>query len=321
MLPESWKKRKVLVTGAQGFLGSHVAGRLATLGAETHGFVRRDPLAGDRIRWLTGDLSDSSTVRRALREIQPDVVFHLAGHTSAAPDKELILPSLLDNLTSTVVLLRELVDVGCQRVVVTASLEEPEAGASEVVPTSPYGASKWAEAGYARMFHALYQVPVVLVRPYMTYGPRQRATKLIPSLTLSLLRGESPTLAQPDRDVDWIYVDDVVDGILAAGVAPGVEGRTVDLGSGVLLPIREMAETLRRVVGSGATLRVSRPEKSAGVHGRRADTGRARKLLGWTAATSLEQGLERTVAWFRAHATDSADTKPRPSRGSPTKRN
>jgi len=305
----SWNGLKVLVTGASGFLGSHVAERLAQLGAETCGFARHSSPGNDRIQWFNGDLSDPAAVRALLKRIRPQVVFHLAGQTDAAPDRELVLSSLHNNLAATVTLLNELVEIGCRRVVLTGSLEEPEPGKAESVPASPYGASKWAEAIYSRMFHALYGLPAVIVRPYMTYGPRQRSTKLIPSVTLSLLRGLPPTISHPDREVDWVYVEDVVEGILAAGCAPaGVEGRTIDLGSGMLVPIRELVKELQNLVGGEATALLSSPVRSAGVHGRRADMERAHRLLGWKPTTPLKKGLAQTVAWYRARSTDHGDS-------------
>jgi nucleoside-diphosphate-sugar epimerase len=243
-------------------------------------------------------------------EVRPDVVFHLAGQTNAAPDRELVLSSFRNNLAATVTLLNELIEIGCRRVVVTGSLEEPELGKGESsVPASPYGASKWAETIYSRMFHALYELPAVIVRPYMTYGPRQHSTKLIPSVTLSLLRGLPPTINHPDREVDWVYVEDVAEGILAAGCAPaGVEGRTIDLGSGMLVPIRELVKELQSLVGGEAMALLSSPGRSVGVHGRRADMEPAHRLLGWKPTTPLKKGLAQTVAWYRARSTDHGDS-------------
>jgi nucleoside-diphosphate-sugar epimerase len=300
----SWNGLSVLVTGASGFLGSHVAERLARLEARTYGLTRGPSAAEGKIQWIEADLTDSASTCALLREIRPDIVFHLAGRTVVSADRELVLPSFRDNLESTVILLNQLADSGCRRIVITGSLEEPEPAQADCVPASPYAASKWAAVVYARMFHALYQLPVVIVRPYMTYGPRQRPSKLIPSVTLSLLRGQAPTIKQPDREVDWVYVEDVVDGILAAGRAPGVEGSSIDLGSGRLIPIREVAEHLERLVGNGVAVRLSRSERSAGVQGRRADPTAAGQLLGWSPRTPLRKGLEETVAWYRARLPD-----------------
>jgi len=113
------------------------------------------------------------------------------------------------------------------RMVLAGSFEEPDE--VDTAPCSPYAAAKWAASGYARMFHALYQVPVVVAKIFMVYGPGQLDyTKLIPYVTLSLLRGEAPMLSSGARLVDWIYVDDVVDGLIGCAQAPGIEGRTVN---------------------------------------------------------------------------------------------
>lgn len=300
----TWAQRKVLVTGANGFLGSHVADRLVSLGAVTYGAVRRRSSPDDRIVWLEGDLCDAPVVRRICREVKPDAVFHLAGQTDAAPSKELILPTLQNNVLGTVLLLRELLDAGCPRIVCTASLEEP--AAADAVAASPYGASKWASVVYARMFHKLYSLPVALVRPYMTYGPRQRPGKLVPSLALALLRGHAPTVTQPERAVDWVYIDDVVDGILAAGSARGVEGGTFDLGSGTLVRIREIAQQLEAIVGGPAKVQFAAQSTTVGEHGRTASVAPAAEALGWRATTALRSGLEQTVAWYGARLSDHA---------------
>jgi nucleoside-diphosphate-sugar epimerase len=303
-VPASWKDLKVLVTGAKGFLGSHVIARLVQLGARTYGFARQIPAGDDGIQWFCGDLSDRATIQALVKDVRPEVVFHLAGETAAAPDRERVLPSFRNNLANTVVLLNELVEADCRRIVITGSLEEPEPGKTDVVPASPYGASKWAESIYARMFHALYRLPVVIVRPYMTYGPRQRPEKLIPSVTLSLLRGDTPTVSNPDRKVDWIYVKDAAEGILAAGApSAAVEGRTIDLGSGTLVPIREVVKEIQSHVGGAATIHLSKSEKSVGVDGRRADAESAHRLLGWAPTVPLREGLALTVEWYRAHLT------------------
>lgn len=303
-MPASWNDLKVLVTGAKGFLGSHVAARVASVGAITYGFARKLQPSDDRTRWFCGDLSDPATVQAVLKEIRPDVVFHLAGQTTVALDRQSVLTTFHNNLACTVSLLSGLVETGCQRVVITGSLEEPLPEEADTAPPSAYGVSKWAETVYARMFHARYKLPVVVVRPYMTYGPRQRPTKLIPSVTLSLLRGLSPTINCPDREVDWIYVEDVAAAILAAGLVPGVEGRTIELGSGVLVPVREVAKQLESLVGGVVTVRLSTSGEGAGVDGRRAHTEPARRLLGWQPSTSLTTGLAHTVAWYRARLND-----------------
>jgi nucleoside-diphosphate-sugar epimerase len=149
------------------------------------------------------------------------------------------------------------------------------------------------------MFHELYQTPVVIVRPFMTYGPGQDIRKLIPHIMLSLLQEEAPKLSSGQWQADWIYVDDVVDGFLAAAQVPDVEGHTVDLGSGVLVSIRAVVEQIVHLVGShveplfGAL--PDRPLEQVRV----ADTASSYAMMGWEPSTPLIEGLKRTLAWYK----------------------
>jgi nucleoside-diphosphate-sugar epimerase len=149
------------------------------------------------------------------------------------------------------------------------------------------------------MFHKLYQTPVVTVRPFMTYGPGQNMRKLIPHVVLSLLHGEAPKLSSGHWQVDWIYVDDVVDGLLRVAQTPNVEGCAIDFGSGVLVPIRTVVQKLVMLTDSrieplfGAL--PDRPFEQV----RTADTVYAYTKLGWKSITSLEKGLKLTVEWYK----------------------
>lgn len=288
----------VLVTGASGFLGSHLCARLLADGAHVHATSRSVRTSEHPcLRWWQSDLGDERSARALLGEIRPDVVFHLAGQVSAAPDLALVLPAFHSLLGSTVALLAAATDLGCRRLVVTGSLTEPES--AEVAPSSPYAAAKWASSAYARLFHALYGTPVVIVRPFMTYGPRQDPAKLIPHVVRSLLRGTPPQLASGRWLADWIYVADVIDGFALAATRPAIEGRTFDLGSGVLRSTREVVEKIAlRIPGRAEPQFGALPDRPA-ERERRADVGTAKAALGWEPRTSLEDGLDRTIAWYR----------------------
>ena len=294
-----WTDQKVLVTGARGFLGANVAERLAQLGASVFGIVRTAAPSEGRIRFLTADVLDRPALHRIFEEIRPDVVFHLAGKTNASHAKELVLPAIESNLISTVLVLSEALENGAPRVVVTGSLEEPLPGQLPAAAISPYAASKWATSVYARMFHALYALPITIVRPYMTYGPHQNAAKVIPYLVINLLRGTSASVSQPDRTVDWVFIEDVVEGMLAAALAPQAVGQSIDFGTGELVSIRDIVRLLEQIVAVPGHVRLQAADQAVGVAGRRADVDTPARLLGWKATTSLEAGLAKTVAWFR----------------------
>lgn len=294
--------QRVLVTGANGFIGSHLCLRLCQEGAEVHAVYRsRRPADLGEQHWWQADLADVAEVRKIVYTVRPEVIFHLASHVKGAPDLEHVLPTFHSNLQSTVNLLTSAVESNCRRVVLTGSLAEPEVENGETFPSAPYAAAKWASSGYARMFHALYKLPVLIARVFMVYGPGQiDLTKLIPYVILSLLQGESPKITSGDRLVDWVYVSDVIDGFLALAQQPGIEGSTIDIGSGALVSIREIVQQVTSIVGGGKGPEFGalpdRPMEPV----RLAKTAETFARIGWKPQVSLRQGLERTVDWYRA---------------------
>jgi nucleoside-diphosphate-sugar epimerase len=189
--------------------------------------------------------------------------------------------------------------IGCERFVLPGSLEEPSSDNAEVVPSSPYAVTKWASSAYARMFHALYQLPIVILRVFMVYGPGQRAVhKLIPYAIRSVLKGDVPTFSSGPRPIDWIYIDDVVEALLASAVADNLEGKTIDIGSGQVETVRTVVEKLVELTGSDIVpLFRTRSDRQL-EQVRQADITAAEELMGWTPKVSLDEGLKRTIAWY-----------------------
>lgn len=294
--------KTALVTGASGFIGQHLCRALVRKGMDVHGISRSQPgSASDGVRWWQADLSDYTALESIFKAVQPEYVFHLASEVTGSRDSTVVLPTLHSNLVSTVNLLNLAAEQGCKRLVLAGSLEEPQA---DHAPSSPYAAAKAASTAYAQMFAALYATPVVTARLFMVYGPAQQdTTKLIPYVTLALLRGETPKLSSGTRPVDWIYVGDVVDGLVACAVTPGIEGKTVDIGSGELVTIRQVVEQLAAIISPQARpafgALADRPFEQV----RAADAATAHALTGWQAQTSLADGLRHTVDYYRHHLT------------------
>jgi UDP-glucose 4-epimerase len=293
--------KRIFVTGASGFIGAHLCRRLSTYGAEVHAISRRRHVAAkDGYRWWQGDLSEAKTVREIVRTIRPDVIFHLAAQVDGSRELAIVPSMLLSNLVATVNLLCSAAEAGCPRIILTGSLEEPMPGCTEAMPCSPYAASKWAGNAYGRMFHSLYQLPVVILRLFMVYGPAQPdERKLIPYVIRSLLRGEAPKIASGRRPVDWIYIDDVVEAFIRAALVANVEGHTFEIGSGELVTVRSVVELIVQNIDPSIQPQFGALPDRKREQVRAADLGESQSVLGWKPVVALGQGLARTTEWYR----------------------
>jgi nucleoside-diphosphate-sugar epimerase len=294
----------VLVTGGHGFIGLHLVKRLVELGADVHAVSRRAPAdpAIAATSWQV-DLADVGATDNLVRAVRPDVVFHLAGEASGSREVKAVPRIFASNLASTVNLLTAATEVGRPRIVLAGSMEEPRAGEAQIRASSPYAVSKWASAAYAQAFHDLWSLPTIVLRVAMVYGPgRQNDAKLVPYVIKCLLDGRAPELTSGTRQIDWVYVDDVVDAFLAAACVPSVEGRSLDIGSGEPVDIRQTVRILQQIIGTHI------PAHFGGLQDRKfdgayiADLSESGPLLRWRARVGLVDGLTRTVAWFRARS-------------------
>ena len=298
---------RVLVSGASGFLGRRLCARLQRDGAEIHAVSRsRHGEGEDGLRWWRLAMDDAEAVDRLVQDTKPEQIFHLSGLSNGAPGLDLVQSTFQSQLASTVNVLTAAARSGCRRVILIGSLEEPTAAAEDGVPASPYGAAKWGAAMYARMFHRLYQTPVVIARVYMAYGPGQAEGKIVPYTIRSLLQGQAPQLSSGRRCLDWIYVDDAVEGLVQAAAADGVDGTTLEFGSGIAVSIKDVVDEIVAIVEPrvrpvfGAVS--DRPTEAVRV----ADTRKTAQVLGWHVRTALAEGLRRTVEWYAEHRADGA---------------
>jgi nucleoside-diphosphate-sugar epimerase len=301
--PDFFRNKKILVTGAAGFIGTHLCRRLKDLGAEVHGVSRSSQQGGPVSRWWQVNLENSDETANLVDTVGADIIFHLASFVVGKRQVEYVLPMLQSNLLSSINLLVAADGSGCERIILTGSLEEAEGDVAVAVPTSPYAAAKGASSSYARMFYALYGTPVVTARLFMVYGPGQGDhSKLLPYVTLSLLRGQSPQLMSGAREVDWIYVADVVEGYLALAGREGIDGQTMDIGSGELVSVRNVVDQVAEIIGPEIRPSFGSLEDRPLERVRVADVEHSSAVLGWKPETGLQQGLQQTVEWYRDNA-------------------
>jgi nucleoside-diphosphate-sugar epimerase len=295
---DAFAGRTVLVTGATGFAGQALCRALVSLGAHVHGLARSAEESPPGVIPWSVDLRDAAGVETACSRIAPEYVFHLAAQVTARQELDLVRTMCEHNLLGTMNLLLAIVQGNCQRIVAVGTPEEAADDVRHATVASPYAAAKTAASIYTRMFHRLYHLPVVTVRPFLTYGPRQEETKLVPYTILKSLRGESPQLTSGKRLCDFVYVTDVVRGMLKAAIAPGVEGQTFDLGTGTPISIRTAVDWISKLTGSSAPVRFGAIPDRLGEPALIADAETTRLKLGWEPRWTLLVGMTDTIAWY-----------------------
>lgn len=315
----NWKGKRVLVTGAGGFIGSHLTERLVDLGADVHALVHYNAMgtwgwldassSQDEIRVFAGDIRDRDSIHRALAGCE--VVFHLAALVGIPYSYDAPSSYVHTNVEGTLNVLHAARESGVEVVIHTSTSEAY--GTARYVPIderhplqgqSPYSASKIGADKMAEAYHASFQLPVVIVRPFNTFGPRQSARAVIPTIIMQLLSGKAVRLGSVSPTRDLNFVTNTVEGMVLAAEVPEAIGRTVNLGSGEEISILGLAELLAQLMGKRLTLEREdervRPAASE-VERLVADARLAQELLGWKPRVGLEEGLSRTIEWMALH--------------------
>jgi dTDP-glucose 4,6-dehydratase len=315
----NWQGKSVLVTGGGGFIGSHLCERLVDLGADvramvhynalgTWGWLDSSPLR-DEIDVMAGDISDRDSVRRAAEGRQ--IIFHLAALIAIPYSYHAPLSYIRTNIEGALNVLQAARELDIERVVHTSTSEVY--GTAQTVPISedhplqgqsPYSASKIGADKIAESFHLSFEVPVITVRPFNTFGPRQSARAVIPTIITQCLSADTVRLGNvhPTRDLN--YVGNTVEGFIKAASAPAGIGQTVNIGSGREISIGNLAHLIANLMGRAITIESDsqrlRPQGSE-VDRLLADATRAQDLLGWQPEVSLEDGLQKTIDWIQAN--------------------
>lgn len=292
--------KKILVIGASSFIGTNLIQQLITLGANVSGTVYKSKSYEWQIPIFELDITRLNSVSTLLKKIQPEIIFNVSGHVNGSRAIEQLWPTFRINLEGTLNLLTALQETPCERLVITASLDEFQRNPSLLQPVSPYAASKMAANAYARMFHTLYNLPVVIVQPFIAYGIQQKdQQKLLPYTILSLLKGEIPQFTSGARLADWIYISDVVNGFIAAASCKGIEGQTLQLGLGESHSVKEVVSIIFQYLKIPSVphfnAMADRPFETEVV----ADISKTYQQVRWKPEVSFQEGIHKTVDWYK----------------------
>ncbi|HET6594835.1 MAG TPA: NAD-dependent epimerase/dehydratase family protein [Anaerolineales bacterium] len=297
-----------LITGAAGFLGSSLANQLSREGHLVRGLddlSTGDPKAlGPDVHFTRGDLNDRPKLWTLLQEV--DVVYHLAARVSVP--ESILYPRDYNNVNvgGTVALMEAMRDVGVRRVVLASSGavygdlgEQPLKESMTPNPRSPYAVSKLAAEYYVRTIGGLWGIETVSLRIFNAYGPGQHLPASHPPVVPHYLKqaqrgGTLVVHGDGSQTRDYVYVDDVVSGMVAAATAPHVDGSVINIGSGKETSINELIKCVQDVTGSNAEV-IYNPKTSGGVSRLCADLTLAREKLNYRPSIELEEGLRITI--------------------------
>jgi UDP-glucose 4-epimerase len=291
------KGRNTLVVGATGFIGSHLASALASHGSHvvcvSRSIKNRQFLTQANMTWDECDASKRADVKRIIDKHKPEIIYHLTSDSRGGRDIELIPSSLQNDLISTINVLLESARIGDTHVVIAGSFEEP--GKNDAFPCSPYAAAKAAGTSYARMISELSGLKVSILRLMMVYGPNQKSYKVLPYVINRLHAGQLAELGSARRDLDWVYVDDVIDAFLRVGSLPWTSADPIDIGTGSLMRLRDCIEIIGDLMERPDLLSFGAIEDRALEREEPANTEPARIRLGWKAKTKFEDGIKATI--------------------------
>ena len=305
---------KILVTGGAGFIGSHIATALLARGDEVRilddlstGYERNLAENPDAT-FIEGSVTDEARVREAVKGC--DFVYHQAALASVPRSVQDPLASNEVNVTGTLKVLVACRDAGVKRVIYAASSSAygdsevlPKVETMATAPKSPYAVAKLAGEHYMRAFASVYAMETLSIRYFNVFGPRQDPTSqyaaVIPLFIEALLDGKPPTIhGDGEQSRDFTYIENVVRANLLALEAPRLGGETVNVALGGRITLNQLYDSIAKSLGSDIRPEHSEP-RSGDVKHSQADIGKAEQLLGFAGKVSVEEGLERTVEWYR----------------------
>jgi len=305
MIEQLYNKKRVLITGGSGFIGKHLQKALYNYGAFVTIIDKNLPYAKS-INTIKCDICDYKNLEKAIRDISPEIVFHLAANINRASEFDIIRNMISVNLIGTLNLFESLKNISSCRSIIVAGTSE-EYGNNQVPfkeyykedPISPYSFSKVSVSYLSKMLFNVYKLPIIVLRPTLAYGPGQKETMFIPALIKTFLRNERFIMTPGEQTRDFIFIDDLVNAYMLTGVSEGHFGEIFNIGSGKEYKIKDIAYRIASFLNKRNFLKIGAKDyRKSEIMSYFVDISKAKNCLNWTPKIEINKGLKKTIEWY-----------------------
>lgn len=305
MIEQFYYKKRVLITGGFGFIGKHLQKKLFNYGAFIT-IIDKNPQYAKSLNTIKCDICDYKNLEKVIKDISPEIVFHLAANIDRTSEFNIIRNMIAVNLIGTLNLFESLKNISSCRSIIVAGTSE-EYGNNQVPfkeyykedPISPYSFSKVCASYLSKMLFNIYKSPIIILRPTLAYGPGQKETMFIPTLIKTLLRNERFIMTPGEQTRDFIFIDDLVSAYIQAGVSEGHFGEIFNIGSGKAYKIKDIAYRIASFLDKQNFLKIGAKDyRKSEIMSYFVDISKAKNYLNWTPKIKINEGLKKTIEWY-----------------------
>lgn len=305
MIEQLYNKKRVLITGGSGFMGKHLQKELFNYGAFIT-IIDKNPQHTKSINAIKCDICDYKNLEKVIRDISPEIVFHLAANIDRTSEFDIIRNMIAVNLVGTLNLFESLKNIfSCHAIIVAGTSEEygnnqaPYKEYYKEDPVSPYSFSKVSVSYLSKMLFNIYKLPIIVLRPTLAYGPGQKEIMFIPTLIKTLLRNERFMMTPGEQTRDFIYIDDLVNAYIKAGVSEEYFGEIFNIGSGKAYKIKDIAYKIASLLNKQNFLKIGAKDyRKSEIMSYFVDISKAKNCLRWAPKIEINEGLKKTIEWY-----------------------